>query len=244
MSRYGLRWNQAYHFITSIAANPSFILEGIFTHFAMSDESDKTYAMLQLQRFNELLEEMDKLKINIPLRHACNTGGFLDLPMAYFDMVRIGILPLGVYPSKVCRRIPGLKPAMAVKTRVAAIRQLEKGDKVGYGMRYTAESPHRIAILPIGYGDGYPRVRNKGHVLIHGKRAPIIGGNAMDAMMVDISRIAACRQWDEVVIMGKQGDEEISVHDIAELKGSVSYDILNGWRHRLPRIYRKGIDSI
>ena len=243
MSRYGLRWAEAVPFISQISANRHFHLEGIFTHFAMSDESDKTYAMLQLQRFNELLLELKRKNIKIKYRHACNTGGFLDLPMAYFDMVRIGILPLGVYPSKVCRRLPGLKPVMAVKTRIAAIRQLEAGDKVGYGMRYTAEKQRRIAVLPIGYGDGYPRVRNKGFVLIHGKRAPIIGGNAMDAMMVDISEIRACQQWDEVVVMGRQGDDEISVHEIAELKGSVSYDILTGWRHRLPRIYLKGIDS-
>ncbi|KAA3614071.1 MAG: alanine racemase [Calditrichaeota bacterium] len=242
MSRYGIRWDEAAEFITFIAQIPEFNFEGIFTHFAMSDETDKSYAMLQLERFNTLLSEIRKKDISVQLLHASNTGGFLDLPMANFDMVRMGILPLGVYPSKVCRRIPGLLPVMSVKSKIAAIRDLKIGDKVGYGMRYTAETPRRIAVLPLGYGDGYPRVRNRGEVLVHGKRAPIIGGNAMDAMMVDITHIPESRQWDEVVIMGNQGEEEISVHEIAELKGSVSYDILTGWRSRLPRIYVRGID--
>ncbi len=237
MNRYGQRWQKALPLVSEIAAMPQFNLEGIFTHFAMSDESDKTYAMLQLQRFNELLFEIEKRNIKVKYRHACNSGGFLDLPMAHFDMVRIGILPLGVYPSKVCRRMAGLQPVMSVKTKIATIRDLESGDKVGYGMRYTAATPRQIAVLPIGYGDGYPRVRNRGTVLVRGKRAPIIGGNAMDATMIDITDIPACKQWDEVVVMGRQGDEEISVHEIAELKGSVSYDILTGWRSRLPRIY-------
>jgi len=105
-------------------------------------------------------------------------------------------------------------------------------------MRYQAESPRRIAVLPIGYGDGYPRVRNKGAVLINGKRAPIIGGNAMDAMMVDITEIPQTKLWDEVVLIGKQSKDEISVHEIAQLKNSVSYDILAGWNSRLPRVYK------
>ena len=110
-------------------------------------------------------------------------------------------------------------------------------DFVGYGMRYCATATRRIAVLPIGYGDGYPRVRNQGAVLIHGQRAPIIGGNAMDAMMVDVTDIPETKQWDEVVLMGKQGEEKIDVHELARLKGSVSYDIMTGWSWRLPRFY-------
>jgi len=151
--------------------------------------------------------------------------------------VRIGILPLGVYPSKVCRRISGLLPVMSVKTRLAAIKEIEPGDTVGYGMRYRAESPRTIAVLPIGYGDGFPRLRNTGYVLVQGQRAPIIGGNAMDAMMIDITDIPATKLWDEVVIMGKQDNEEISVHDLAIWGGTVSYDIMTRWSVRMPRVY-------
>jgi alanine racemase len=155
-------------------------------------------------------------------------------------MVRMGILPLGVYPSKVCRRIDGLAPVMSVKTRIVHIQRLKEGDKVGYGMRYAAPSDRTIAVLPVGYGDGFPRVRNEGAVLIHGKRAPLVGGTSMDAITVDISDIAEAKLWDEVVIMGSQGGETIDVHDVAALKKTVSYDVLTNWRRRLRRVY---IDS-
>jgi len=237
LSRYGVRWTKALPVIERIGEFPNLIFDGVMSHFAMSDELDKSFALLQLERFQKVLKEMEHRGIRVKYRHICNTGGYLDLPQAHFDLVRIGILPLGVYPSQVCRRIPGIKPIMSVKTKVAAIRDLEVGDYVGYGMRYRAESPRRVAVLPLGYGDGYPRVRNKGHVLIHGQRAPIIGGNAMDAMMVDITDIPETKLWDEVVIIGKQGNDEVSVHEIAQLKGSVSYDILTGWSWRLPRVY-------
>jgi len=127
---------------------------------------------------------------------------------------------------------------MSVKARIAAIQKLEPGDSAGYGMRYTAASPRRLAVLPIGYGDGFPRVRNQGCALIHGRRAPLIGGVAMDAAMCDITDIPEARLWDEAVLMGRQGNDEISVHEVAKLKGSVSYDVLTSWRSRLPRIYK------
>lgn len=237
MGRYGIRWDKALAKIKTISRLSALTVEGIMTHFAMSDETDKSHAMLQLSRMQSVLLEANRQDIQFRFVHACNTGGYLDLPSARFNMVRLGILPLGVYPSKVCRRILGIQPIMQVKAQLAAIQKLKKGDKVGYGMRFTAKGPSTVGVIPLGYGDGYPRVRNQGEVLIGGKRAPIIGGNAMDAMMVDISHIANVKKWDEVVLQGTQEKEEISVHDIAELKGSVSYDILAGWRGRLPRVY-------
>ncbi len=150
-------------------------------------------------------------------------------------MVRVGILMFGIFPSSVCRRIPGIEPVMSVKARIAAIQKLKPGEVVGYGMRYTAPNERRIAVLPIGYGDGFPRVRNQGAVLLHGQRAPLIGGIAMDALMVDITDIPEARMWDEAVIMGRQGNEEITVHEMGRLKNSVSYDVLTGWRLRLRR---------
>lgn len=237
LSRYGVRWTQAMPIIEAVAEMEGLKLMGVMSHFAMSDEQDKTFATTQLERFKEVLAQMTQKKIIVPYTHMCNTGGFLDLPHAHFDLVRIGILPFGVYPSQVCRRIPGLEPVMSVKTKIAMFREIEKGDNVGYGVRYKAPEKQKIAVLPMGYGDGYPRVRNQGEVLIRGKRAPVVGGNAMDAMMVDVTHIPEAQQWDEVVLMGKQGDDEIDVHEIAKLKGSVSYDILLGWRSRLPRVY-------
>ena len=171
------------------------------------------------------------------IRHISNSGGFVDLHDARFDMVRIGILPLGVYPSKVCRRLEGTSPVMSVKTRIVHIQNLQAGDKVGYGMRYTAQDARRIAVLPIGYGDGFPRVRNEGGVLIAGKRAPLVGGTSMDAITVDITDIREAKMWDEAVVMGSQGSETIDVHEVTALKKTVSYDVLTNWRHRLRRVY-------
>jgi len=238
LSRYGVRWTEALPVLEAVAACDHLFLEGVMSHFAMSDELDKSFALLQIERFGEVLAQMQAQGISARYRHICNTGGFLDLPQAHFDLVRIGILPLGVYPSQVCRRISGLAPVMSVKTRIAGMRELQAGDYVGYGLRYQAGSRRQVAVLPIGYGDGYPRVRNAGEVLVAGRRAPIIGGNAMDATMIDITGVPGVGLWDEVVLMGRQGEEEIDVHEIARLKGSVSYDVLTGWRARLPRVYR------
>jgi alanine racemase len=235
MSRYGVRWDEALALIEQICAEKSLLLEGIMSHFAQSDETDKTFANVQISRFDEVMRPLAEKGIRIKCQHLCNSGGFLDLPHAYRDMVRVGILMYGIFPSTVCRRIPGIEPVMSVKARIAAIQQLKPGDVVGYGMRYTASSTRRIAVLPIGYGDGFPRVRNQGGALIHGKRAPLIGGIAMDALMVDITEIPEAKMWDEAVVMGRQGNEEITVHDMAKLKNSVSYDVLTSWRLRLRR---------
>ena len=235
MSRYGVRWDEAQPLIEKILAEKSLLLEGVMTHFSQSDETDKTFASLQFSRFQEILAALEQKKIPVKLRHACNSGGFLDLPHAHLDMVRVGILLYGVFPSQVCRTISGIEPVMSVKAKIAAIQKLKPGEVVGYGMRYTAASERRIAILPIGYGDGFPRVRNEGCALIHGQRAPLIGGIAMDALMVDITDIPQAQMWDEAVLMGKQGHDEITVRDIATLKKSVTYDVLTNWRLRLRR---------
>ncbi len=235
MSRYGVRWDEALPLIEKIVAEKSLSLEGVMTHFSQSDETEKTFANLQFARFNEVLRALEQRKISVKLRHTCNSGGFLDLPHAHLDMVRVGILLYGVFPSLVCRKIEGIEPVMSVKAKIAAIQKLKPGEVVGYGMRYTATSERRIAILPIGYGDGFPRVRNEGCALILGRRAPLLGGIAMDALMVDITDIPQAQMWDEAVIMGRQGDEEITVRDIAKLKNSVTYDVLTSWRLRLRR---------
>jgi alanine racemase len=245
MNRYGTRWDEITPLVDAILDEPALQLEGMISHFAMSDELDKSFALMQLERFKQVDQFLAGRGIHVPLRHICNSGGFLDLPQAHFDMVRIGILQYGIFPSQVCRRIPGIESVMSVKARIATIQHLEKGDKVGYGMRYEALDKRRIAVLPIGYGDGYPRVRNTGAALVHGHRAPVIGSLAMDALMVDITDIPAAQVGDEVVMMGRQGGEEISIQDLAKMKGSVSYDILVSWKFRLPRVYlpARGIDE-
>jgi alanine racemase len=235
MTRYGVRWDEVLPLLKLIVAQRSLCLQGAMTHFAQSDELDKSFASLQIERFDEAMRAFVENGVTLPCQHLCNSGGFLDLPQAHRDMVRVGILLYGVFPSSVCRRIAGIEPVMSVKARIAAIQRLEPGEVVGYGMRYTAPARRRVAVLPIGYGDGFPRIRNQGAALIHGRRAPIVGGIAMDALVVDISDIPQAQMWDEAVLMGRQGQEEITVHEIAKLKNSVSYDALTGWRLRLRR---------
>lgn len=244
MGRYGMRWNKVLGMLQSIVTMPGIELDGLFSHFSMSDELDKSFAIEQISRFRSLLYEMEKVGVNVRCRHLCNSGGFLDLPEAHFDMVRLGLLPLGIYPSKVCRRISGIQSVGSVKTRLAVVKNIHNGDNVGYGLRYQAQGERSIGVLPIGYGDGYPRVRNQGHVLVGGKRAPIIGANSMDSTMVDLSSIPEASIWDEVVLMGEQGDIQITPHDLAAWKGTVSYEVITAWRNRLPRIYINSIYDV
>jgi len=236
MNRFGVRPENISELALAVRSSPSLNLCGVFSHFSQSDELDKTFAHQQTDSFKLALDAIATRGPVPLLRHLCNSGGYLDLRAAHFDAVRLGILPLGVYPSQVCRRIPGIKPVMSVKARIASLHDLHPGDRVGYGMHFTATERCRIAILPIGYGDGFPRVRNEGHVLIRGKRAPIIGGVSMDALFVNVSNISDVRRWDVATLLGSDGDEQITAHDVARLKRSVSYDVLCSWRSRLPRV--------
>ena len=235
MSRYGVRWDEAQPLLELIVAEPSLHLEGLMTHYAQSDETDKTFALAQTANFDAVVAAARARGIEVPTHHLCNSGGFLDLPQSHRDMVRVGILLYGIFPSSVCRRIAGIEPVMSVKARVASLQHIKPGEYVGYGMRYTAETTRRIAVLPIGYGDGFPRVRNQGFALLHGRRAPLVGGIAMDALMVDVTDIPDVQMWNEAVLMGRQGEDQITAQDIAKLKNSVTYDVLTGWRLRLGR---------
>lgn len=240
MNRFGFPWRTASEWAPELARLTGIEISGALTHFAQSDELDKTFARQQLANFHRAIECLRAAGISPPCLHTCNSGGCVDLPEAHHDMVRVGILALGVYPSSVCRRLPGLRPVMTVKARIASIQELLPGDTVGYGMRYRAETPRRIAVLPLGYGDGFPRVRNEGCALLHGRKAPLVGGVSMDAITVDITEIPQAHLGDEAVLMGAQAGGEITAHDVAALKRSVSYDVLTGWRSRLPRVYCGG----
>jgi alanine racemase len=238
MNRFGFSWREADQWSSALSALDHLEWTGVLSHFAQSDEADKAFALVQLERFQKVVSSLAAAGIRPKVRHLCNSGGFLDLPEAHLDMVRIGLLAQGVYPSQVCRRLNGLTPVLSVKARISAVQHLEVGDSVGYGMRYTASERRRIGVIPLGYGDGFPRVRNEGHVLVDGCRAPLVGGVAMDALMIDLTEIPTADVGSEAVLMGRQGQHEICVHELARLKKSVSYDVLVGWRSRLPRLYR------
>ena len=178
------------------------------THFAQSDETDKTFANLQMSRFDEVMRGWRKPGSNVPCRHLCNSGGFLDVPQAHSDMVRVGIFMLGIYPSSVCRRLSGRGAGHVSQSA----HRRDSTPRTGRSRWLTAcvtpcaKTPRRIAVLPLGYGDGFP-VRNQGAVLIHGQRAPLVGGVAMDAFMVDITEIPAAQNVDEAVIMAARAGE-------------------------------------
>lgn len=236
MGRFGVRWDELAAMLPELLRLPHLDWEGVASHFAMSDEADKTFALLQLERYQASLQNLIEAGIRPRFQHLCNSGGVLDLPAAHFNLVRPGILALGVFPSRVCRRLPGIAPVMSVKARLVSVRRLQPGDPCGYGLRYHAPTPRRIGIVPVGYGDGFPRLRNAGEALVRGRRAPLIGSVAMDAFAVDLTDVPEAQLWDEVVLQGRQGGEEITAQDLARWKGSVSYDILVGWRARLPRV--------
>jgi alanine racemase len=239
MSRYGVRWDEAMPLISQVALMANIQIEGTMTHFAKSYASDKTFAMLQLERFESVLGGMESAGISPGIVSACNSGGHLNLPHAQYDMVRSGILYTGVTPFG-CRKIEGIRQVMSVKAKIAAIQKVKRGETVGYGMNYTATSERRVAVLPMGYGDGMPRLCNKGHVLIHGQKAPTLGGNSMDSMMVDVTGIPEAKTGDEAAIMGGQGTDRIGVHELAKLKDSVTYDVFTNFGIRLKKKFVNG----
>jgi len=241
MSRYGLPAEAAAALIARLPEWPALECIGVMTHFPMSDGLDKSFAQLQIGRFSALRREVEGAGRRIPLWHMCNSGGVLDLPEAHMDMVRVGLMLYGYYPSREVRRPFDLRPALQVRTRIAAVRTISRGDSVGYGRRYMAEQPERIAVLPVGYADGYDRkLRNIGEVLVAGRRAPIVGGLCMDACFVQVTDIPEAVEGSEVTLMGSDGGEEISPHDIAARIESVSYEVMARWGRRLPRVYRRG----
>ena len=237
MNRFGFSWRNVDSWGPILKTLPALEFRGALSHFAQSDELDKGFARTQSQRFEGVLKCLSAQDIRPQWIHHCNSGGVLDLPDAHFNRVRVGLLAQGVYPSEVCRRLEGVLPVLSLRARLTAIQELEIGDTVGYGMRWRAERPSRIGVLSVGYGDGYPRLRNQGQALLHGRRAPIAGGVTMDALMIDLTDVPEAQLGDEAVLLGTQGTDCITVQELARLSGTVTYDVLAGFRGRLPRVY-------
>lgn len=240
MSRFGLHCSRAAKEIPKWLDVPNIELVGAFTHFPMSDAVDKSFALLQIERIKNIKRQLEAQGIHIPIWHMANSGGTLDLPTSHFNMVRVGLMNYGYWPSFDVRQPFTLRPAMTVKAQIVGIRDIERGDTVGYGRKFIAEKPEKIAILPLGYADGYDRKLSKiGHVLWNGRSLPIIGGLCMDATFVKITDFPEIQIGDTVTLMGEDGDKEISPHDIAALIGSVSYEVISRFGRRLPRVYKR-----
>lgn len=237
MGRGGTLYQEAFPMIQEILGFPNIIVEGIFTHLAAS-EVITGYNETQWNLFKELLDKLEANNINIPIKHISNSGAVLNFPYFHLDMVRAGIMTYGIHSSPETETKAELAPVMSFKTRVVLIKEFPKGYSIGYGRSYTTQRNTSIATIPVGYGDGYGFIlSNQGEVLIRGKRAPIVGRISMDMCTADVSHIKDCRIGDEVVLMGRQGEECISANEIAERVKTISYEILCALGKRAPRIF-------
>lgn len=238
MHRLGISPEEALKFIPAIEEYKNLYLEGMFTHFATADEKDLDFTKEQLVRFNGLVEELKRKNIRIPLIHTANSAASLRLPESHFSMVRPGIILYGLKPSGDFRIPFKPKPILSLKTKVVQIRRLPKGETVGYGRTYKSERTILMATLPVGYGDGFRRAPNHwSHVLVRGKQAPVIGRISMDQTTIDISRITGCRIGDEVVLIGKQKNAEITADDIGRQLGTINYEVVTSLSERVSRKY-------
>ena len=242
MSRLGFADNEeSVPAICRIGRLPGVEMEGIFSHFVKADEADKTFTYRQISRFEHMLELLRREGVNFPLRHCSASAGLIDVKEADFDMVRAGISIYGLYPSKdvLKERVP-LKPVLELKSRVVFVKYIDDGDSVSYGATFTASRRMRIATIPVGYGDGYPRsLSGKGYVLIRGKKAPILGRICMDQFMVDVSDIPGVCEDDEVTLVGRDKDEWLPVEVLSELSGRFNYEFVCDLGKRIPRVFVK-----
>ena len=241
MGRIGITPDEeGLEFVRFLIEHPELEVEGIFTHFAKSDEADKTSANHQLELFQNFIDKIQtELGITIPVKHCSNSAAILEMPQANMDMVRAGITTYGLYPSEeVSKDIVPLRAAMSLYSHIVYCKMIHAGQSVSYGGLFTAQKDTRVATIPVGYGDGYPRsLSGRGYVLIHGKKAPILGRVCMDQFMVDISEIPEAMDGDKVTLLGMDGTERITAEELGELSGRFNYEFVCDLGKRIPRVY-------
>lgn len=241
MNRLGIRPDEAesVSIVETIANFANIQLEGIYTHFSKADEKDKAASYKQLQLFQDFVEVLNKKNITFPIKHCSNSAGIIDLKEANLDMVRAGISLYGLYPSnEVQKQNVLLKPAMSLHSCIVYIKDVKEGLPVSYGGTYITTKQTKIATVPVGYGDGYPRLlSNRGRVLIRGISAPIIGRICMDQLMVDVTHIPDVQEGEEVVLFGESCGEQLSIEELSSLCGRFNYEFLCNLGKRIPRVY-------
>ena len=241
MGRIGIRPDeQGVEFVAQVLKAKGLELDGMFTHFARADEADKSFAGKQLSLFQDFVSRVEaQLGIQIPHNHCANSASIMELPDAYLELVRAGISMYGLWPSEEMRRDTlELKPAMSLYSHVVYVKEVEPGTAISYGGTFVSDRPMRVATIPVGYGDGYPRgLSNKGCVLIRGKRAPILGRVCMDQFMVDVTRIPEASMDDRVTLIGVDGEERITMEELGALSGRFNYELACDLGKRIPRIY-------
>lgn len=225
--------------VKQITALKELSADGIFTHFAASDETDKTSAEHQFKLFTDFTGRLEKEGIHFTYRHCANSAAVIDMPQVDLDMVRLGIAMYGMYPSdEVKKEKVELFPALDLKSHITMVKEIPAGEKVSYGGTFTTTRTTKLATVSVGYGDGYPRaLSSKGYVLVRGQKAPIVGRVCMDQMMVDVTDIENVTRADIVTLIGKDGDAEITVEEIATLAGTFNYEFVCDLGKRIPRSY-------
>lgn len=243
MSRIGIRPDDSgLAFVREAASLPGICIEGIFTHFAKADMKDKRAAQRQTAQFRTFTERIaSETGLRIPVRHCSNSAGIIRMPEANMDVVRAGIALYGLWPSdEVERDILTLQPALSLKSRIVYVKDLEENAEISYGGTFIAGAGMRAATVSVGYGDGYPRsLSNRGYVLIHGKRARILGRVCMDQMIVDVTEIPQAREGDPVTLLGSDGAERITAEYLGDLSGRFNYELVCDFTKRVPRVYRR-----
>ncbi len=243
MSRIGIRPDESgLQFVKKALSCEALEVEGVFTHFAKADEADKTSAYRQIDLMSQFIDKAEAdTGFRIPIKHCSNSAGILEIREANMDMVRAGITLYGLWPSEeVSRDSISLRPLLSLKSRIVCIKEVDAGGQISYGGIYTAEKNMRVATIPVGYGDGYPRgLSGKGCVLICGKRAPILGRVCMDQFMVSVEEIPEAEEGMEVTLIGKDQDEQITMEEIGALSGRFNYELACNLGKRIPRVYVK-----
>jgi alanine racemase len=237
MGRLGLLPEQVVPFVEEIRDLPGLDLEGIFTHFSVADGESLEYTRWQLSRFQDVLERLAKIGVNFRRVHCANSAATLRLPESHFNMVRLGLAMYGLQPSPHVSLPAGFRPALVWKATVAQVKELAPGSYISYGNTYRTEQEETIAVIPVGYADGFRRAPTRWQsVLVRGQRAPIVGRICMDQTMIDVSHIPNVRAGDEVVLIGRQGEDEISAEEVADWLGTINYEVVSEILARVPRV--------
>ncbi|HEY9851010.1 MAG TPA: alanine racemase [Leptolyngbyaceae cyanobacterium] len=237
MSRLGVPWQQAVDFVQLVNRLPNLKIASIYSHLATADSPDPTGMKQQQQRFEDAINQIKSVGIKLPRLHFANSAAMLTSPSLHYDMVRAGLAVYGLYPAEHLKRVIELKPVMQVKARVTQVKTIPPGTGVSYGYQFIAQKETRIAVIGIGYADGVPRnLSNKTNVLIRGQLIPQVGAITMDQLMLDVSAIPDLQVGEVVTLLGKDGDIEILPDDWAATLGTISWEIICSFKHRLPRV--------
>jgi alanine racemase len=238
MGRIGLLPVEVDSWLPKIKDLRALKIEGVFSHFSHAESVEGSYTQQQLRLFRKVVERLRAEGVAPPFVHLANSAATITLPAAYFDMVRPGLMLYGVYPSPAMQGQISLKPVLSWKTRILQLKRVSAGSSISYGQTFVTKRESLIATLPIGYADGYPRLlSSRGQVLVRGKRAPVAGRVCMDLTMIDVTDIEKIQPGDEVVLLGRQGDAEISADEMAAWANTISYEILTSISNRVPRIH-------